>query len=87
MQELVFFAQDEDGYLRRWYPPKGAPVVKPKLATEMGVREFARAACISPTTATRIKRGDGGTNLSNLRKVLPYLSECPCCGKPVKEGE
>ncbi|MGB1215058.1 MAG: hypothetical protein ACPG4X_16950 [Pikeienuella sp.] len=80
MSDQVFFAQDADGYLRRWYPPAEMRVIQPKLAVDMGIREFARAAGVSVTVASRIKKGEGGTNLANLRKVLPFLSECPCCG-------
>ena len=46
----------------------------------MGLREFAREAGFSPTTATRIKQGHPGTTLGSLKKALPFLGECPCCG-------
>ena len=83
MSDLVFFAQDNDGFLRRWTPPKTMLPIKP--ASAMGVRELGRAAGLSPTTVMRIKRGEYGTSLRNLRKALPFLDVCPCCGKETCE--
>lgn len=50
----------------------------------MGLREFARAAGLSPATASRIKHGHPGTNLGNLKKAIPFLDRCPCCGQKVQ---
>ena len=43
----------------------------------MSVREFARAAGVSPTTALRMKKRN--FSLGVLSKVLPFMNECPCC--------
>lgn len=48
----------------------------------MGVRELARAAGVSPTTATRAKRGDV-LSYGNMQKLLPFMNVCPCCKKPM----
>lgn len=50
----------------------------------MGLREFARAAGLSPATASRIKCGHPNTSLGNLKKALPFLGQCPCCGQKTK---
>lgn len=46
----------------------------------MGARELARAAGISPATASRVKRGDV-PDMATAKKLLPYLGRCPCCGQ------
>lgn len=50
----------------------------------MTVREVAKIADISPATAARIKGGDHNHALETVKKVLPLLSTCPCCGEKVK---
>jgi len=50
----------------------------------MGLREFARAADLSPATASRIRDGHPNTSLGNLKKALPFLGRCPCCGQKMK---
>lgn len=51
----------------------------------MGVREFARAIGMSPATAQRVKAGDfSKLNMTTAKKVLPFLNECPCCGKTLR---
>lgn len=52
----------------------------------MGVRELARAAGVSPTTATRAKRGDV-LSYSNMKKLLPFMGNCPCCGRSMSDAE
>lgn len=51
---------------------------------QMGVRELARAAGVSPTTATRAKRGDI-LSYDNMRKLLPFMRECPCCQREMDD--
>lgn len=50
---------------------------------EMGVRELARAAGISPSTASRVKTQSAGIDLATYKKVLPFLVVCPCCGRKI----
>ena len=50
----------------------------------MGVRELARQAGISPTTATRVKRGET-PDMATAKKLLPFLNDCPCCGRKLRE--
>ncbi len=52
----------------------------------MGVRELARAAGVSPTAATRAKRGDV-LSYGNMKKLLPFMGTCPCCERPMSEAE
>lgn len=52
----------------------------------MGLREFARAAGLSPATASRIKDGHPNTSLGNLKKAMPFLGRCPCCGQKTKSN-
>ena len=48
---------------------------------DMGVRELARAAGIAPSTASRVKQGQTDRlDMVTAKAVLPFLSECPCCG-------
>lgn len=55
------------------------------LIDTMGVRELARAANISPTTAMRVKRGHV-LSKEVMQKVMPFLSVCPCCGQKVNQS-
>ena len=50
----------------------------------MGVRELARAANISPTTAMRAKRGEVLSKAA-MEKLMPFLAVCPCCGQKVNQ--
>jgi len=52
-------------------------LVKP--LSQWGVRELARATGISPTTATRVKRGEGDFDGDTLRAVLAATGHCMCC--------
>jgi hypothetical protein len=52
----------------------------------MGARELARAAGVSPTTATRAKRGDV-LSYGNMRKLLPFMNTCPCCKKKMSDAD
>jgi len=52
----------------------------------LGVRELARAAGVSPTTATRAKRGDI-LSYGNMKKLLPFMGNCPCCGRSMSEAD
>lgn len=54
------------------------------LMEQMGVRELARAAGVSPTTATRAKRGDI-LSYENMQKLLPFMNTCPCCKQPMTD--
>lgn len=45
----------------------------------MGVRELARIAHISPTTAMRVKRGEDAS-IAVYKKLMPFMKVCPCCG-------
>lgn len=45
----------------------------------MGIRELARVAKISPTTAMRAKRGED-LSISAYKKLMPFMKLCPCCG-------
>ena len=55
-----------------------------KPLSEYGVRELARATGISPTTAVRVKRGDGDFDLSTIRAVLAATGFCMCCQSEAK---
>lgn len=48
---------------------------------DLGVRELARKAGISPTTATRLKRGEE-PSASVAGKVAHLSAFCLCCGAP-----
>ena len=48
----------------------------------MGIRELGRAAGVSPTTALRAKRGEV-LSKEVMKKMIPFMSECPCCGQPL----
>lgn len=50
---------------------------------QMGVRELAREAGISPTTATRVKRGEA-PDMATAKKLLPFMNSCPCCGRKLQ---
>ena len=69
--------------LKRTIAKAEAELAKLSGVDRMGVRELARAACISPTTATRIKRGEA-PDMGTAKKLLPFLNECPCCGQPLR---
>lgn len=56
------------------------PAVTAKPLDKFGVRELARASGISPTTAMRVKRGEGDLDGSTLRAVLAATGTCLCCG-------
>lgn len=56
----------------------------PKKMDQMGVRELARAAGVSPTTATRAKRGDI-LSFDKMQKLLPFMRQCPCCKREMDE--
>ncbi|MBV6657003.1 MAG: hypothetical protein KI785_04460 [Devosiaceae bacterium] len=49
--------------------------------SEYGVRELARRAGISPTTASRLKRGEAVSAFVG-KKVQHLSSTCLCCGAP-----
>lgn len=49
----------------------------------MGVRELARASGVSPTTAMRAKHGET-LDMETIKKLLPFLSKCPCCNQPLR---
>lgn len=58
---------------------------------QWGVRELARATGISPTTATRVKRGEGDFDGDTLRAVLAATGHCLCCKRqngmtPAEQG-
>jgi transcriptional regulator with XRE-family HTH domain len=55
-----------------------SPEVKP--LDQWGVRELARATGISPTTVTRVKRGEGDFDGDTMRAVLAATGKCMCCG-------
>ena len=57
-----------------------AMTVGVKPLDQFGVRELARASGISPTTAMRVKRGEGDLDGSTLRAVLAATGTCLCCG-------
>ena len=59
----------------------GPSVAEAARVDSMGLREFARAASLSTTTAYRIKNGHPNTSLGNLKKALPFLARCPCCDR------
>lgn len=52
----------------------------------LGVRELARQAGVSPTTATRAKRGEV-LSYENMRKLMPFMNDCPCCKRPMSEAD
>ncbi len=60
----------------------GRVTVKPLLKplAEFGVRELARAAGISPTTAHRVKRGETDLDGATMRAVMSVTGQCLCCG-------
>ena len=58
-----------------------AVTVGVKPLNQFGVRELARAAGISPTTAMRVKRGEGDLDGATLRAVLAATGTCLCCGR------
>lgn len=51
---------------------------------KLTAREFAELSGVSPATATRLKNGDHDFNVTTLKKALPHLATCPCCGKEVE---
>ena len=55
------------------------PIVTVKPLDKFGVRELARVSGISPTTAMRVKRGEGDLDGSTLRAVLAATGTCLCC--------
>ena len=54
-----------------------------KPLAEFGVRELARAAGISPSTALRVKRGETALDGKTLRAVMAVTGQCLCCDRPV----
>lgn len=50
---------------------------------QMGVRELARAAGVSPATVSRIKRGEE-PDMATAKKLLPFMNDCPCCGQKLQ---
>lgn len=52
----------------------------------MGIRELGRAAGVSPTTALRAKRGEI-LSYENMRKLLPFMADCPCCKRPMSDKD
>lgn len=55
-----------------------APILR-KDAVNLSVRAIAKLTGVSPATASRIQNG-ADYNLSTAQKLLPVLSQCPCCG-------
>lgn len=55
-----------------------------EVKRRIGVRELARKVGISPTTASRVLRGDAVISMQTYQKVVKYLDVCPCCGTPHK---
>ena len=51
-----------------------------KPLSQWGVRELARATGISPTTATRVKRGDV-LDSRTMQAVMKVTGFCLCCGQ------
>lgn len=55
---------------------------KPKANNaKIGARALGRKAGIAPSTASRIIQGEGNAQLGTIKKALPFLDSCPCCGK------
>lgn len=55
--------------------------VKIKPLSEWGCRELARAAGISPTTASRVLRGEKVLDAGTVVAVLKVTGHCLCCGR------
>ena len=60
------------------------PLIKP--LADFGIRELGRAACISPTTALRVKRGETDLDGKTLRAVMAVTGQCLCCGRDVQSS-
>ncbi len=55
--------------------------VNKKPLSEWGCRELARAAGISPTTASRVLRGETVLDAGTIVAVLKVTGHCLCCGR------
>lgn len=54
----------------------------PNMEDAPSLREIARKSGVGHATVSRIYRGKDFT-VSTAKKLLPYMSQCPCCGHPL----
>lgn len=75
-----FMGYDRMGDVKDAIAALPAAKMRVKPLDQFGVRELARVSGISPTTAMRVKQGEGDLDGSTLRAVLVATGTCLCCG-------
>ena len=58
-------------------------IIEEPIAT---LREIEKQTGVSKATISRIKHG-GETTVSKMKKLLPFMDKCPCCGARLNNDE